>query len=72
MKENNIRIISRLTSLSFLGLIISIGVVINKLITMEYVASIPYQMPFVFFAFSFFGLLILVIDEDKKQLVDDR
>ena len=72
MKENNIKIISRLTFLSFFGSIISIGVVINKIIMMEDVASIPYQMPLPFFALTFLGLLFLVIDEDRKQLVDNR
>jgi len=72
MKVNNIKIISRLTLLSFFGLIISIGVVINKIIMMENVASIPYQMPLPFFALTFLGLLFLVIDEDRKRLVNSR
>lgn len=72
MKEKKIKIISRLTFLSFLGLIVSIGVVINKTIMMEDVSSIPYQMPLPFFVLTFLGLLILVFDEDRKRLVNNR
>lgn len=72
MQENNIKIISILTFLSFSGLIISIGVVIQKLIIIEDFASIPYQMPLPFFALTFLGLVILVIDEDRKRLVDNH
>jgi len=55
-----------------LGLIVSIGVVINKTIVMEDVSSIPYQMPLPFFVLTFLGLLILIFDEDKKRLVNNR
>jgi hypothetical protein len=71
MKENNIKIISRLTYISFFALIISIGEVIYKFIMMKCVPAINYQIPLPFFALTFLGLLILVIDEDKKRLVDN-
>jgi ABC-type dipeptide/oligopeptide/nickel transport system permease subunit len=72
MKGKMIKIISRLTFLSFLGLIVSLGVVINKTIMMDDVSSIPYQMPLPFFVLTFLGLLILALDEDKKRLVNNR
>lgn len=66
-----IRIILILTYLSFVGLIISLGVVISNLIMRESVVSIPHQLPFPFFASAFIGLIILAVAEDSKQLINN-